>query len=107
MKLSRSQIDALRYAKGRQLYADAINGGNGNLRRTIQSLFKIGMLGWDPIYHGRAVLTAAGEEQIAKDRWNKRPDVVKARWSGLCEAGKHGLDFEGQRCDLCPTEGQR
>lgn len=23
------------------------------------------------------------------------------RWNGLCPAGKHGLDFEGQTCDLC------
>lgn len=22
-------------------------------------------------------------------------------WSGLCPAGKHGLDYEGQACDLC------
>ena len=26
-----------------------------------------------------------------------------AQWNGLCPAGKHGLDFEGQRCDLCAT----
>ena len=24
-------------------------------------------------------------------------------WSGMCPAGKHGLDYEGQRCDLCPS----
>jgi hypothetical protein len=23
-------------------------------------------------------------------------------WNGLCPAGKHGLDHEGQACDLCP-----
>lgn len=22
-------------------------------------------------------------------------------WNGMCPARKHGLDFEGQRCDLC------
>lgn len=22
-------------------------------------------------------------------------------WSGQCPAGKHGLDFEGQDCDVC------
>ena len=25
------------------------------------------------------------------------------KWSGMCPAGKHGLDYEGQRCDLCPS----
>lgn len=25
-----------------------------------------------------------------------------AKWNGLCDAGKHGLDFKGQPCDLCP-----
>jgi hypothetical protein len=111
VKLSRPQLDALRYAKGRMLFAKDINEGNGNRRRTLQWLIKHGMLDWDPLYHGRVVVTAAGEEQIAKgreqlakDRWNKRPDFLKARWSGFCEAGKHGLDFEGQRCDLCASE---
>lgn len=99
--LSRPQIDALRYAKRRQLYADDLNNGNGNMRRTFMSLLKLKMLDWDPLYHGRVVVTAAGLEQIAKDRWNKLPDMKKAQWSGFCEAGKHGLDFEGQRCDLC------
>ena len=28
-------------------------------------------------------------------------------WNGMCPAAKHGLDFEGQRCDLCSsTEAQ-
>lgn len=22
-------------------------------------------------------------------------------WSGLCPSGRHGLDYERQRCDLC------
>ena len=34
-KLSRPQLDALRYAKNRQLYAADINEGNGNRRRTL------------------------------------------------------------------------
>ena len=42
-KLSRPQIDALRYAKGRMIYAADI-GGNGNGRRTLLSLFRIGFL---------------------------------------------------------------
>jgi hypothetical protein len=25
-------------------------------------------------------------------------------WNGLCPAGKHGLDHEGQPCDLCAAE---
>jgi len=24
-------------------------------------------------------------------------------WSGLCPAGRHGLDYRGQVCDLCPS----
>jgi hypothetical protein len=24
------------------------------------------------------------------------------KWNGLCLAGKHGLDFQGQPCDMCP-----
>ena len=110
MKLSRAQLDALRYAKGRMIYAADINGGNGNRRRTLLSLLKIGMLGWDPIYHARVVLTAAGEQQLQQER--ERTRAAKARlgrigrprsWSGMCPAGKHGLDYEGQRCDLCPS----
>ena len=109
-KLSRPQIDALRYAKGRMIYAADINGGNGNRRRTLLSLFKIGMLAWDPIYHARVVLTAAGEQQLQQARLLAR--VAKAKlgrigrprsWSGMCPAGKHGLDYEGQLCDLCPS----
>jgi hypothetical protein len=30
---------------------------------------------------------------------------VTAKWNGLCPAGKHGLDFRGQPCDLCPKPG--
>ena len=112
MKLSRAQLDALRYAKGRLLYAADINGGNGNRRRTLLSLFKIGMLAWDPspIYHGRVVLTAAGEQQLQQARDHLRAEKAKlgrigrpVRWSGMCPTGKHGLDYEGQRCDLCPS----
>ncbi len=64
MKLSRPQIDALRYASGRQLYADAINSGNGNLRRTLSWLINHGLLGWDPTYQGRVVVTAEGEQAL-------------------------------------------
>ena len=64
-KLSRPQHDALRYANGRQLYAADVNGGDGNRRRTLLSLLKCGLLDWDPIYHGRVVLTERGKQQLA------------------------------------------
>jgi hypothetical protein len=74
-KLSRPQIDALRYANGRQLYAADINGGNGSRRRTLLWLLKHGLLGWDPIYHGRVVLTPAGEQQLQQWREKERARV--------------------------------
>jgi hypothetical protein len=27
----------------------------------------------------------------------------KRKWDGFCPAGKHGLDYRGQPCDLCPA----
>jgi hypothetical protein len=27
-------------------------------------------------------------------------------WNGRCPAGKHGLDHEGQPCDLCAAEAK-
>ena len=27
--------------------------------------------------------------------------ATRWRWNGLCPTGFHGLDFEGQACDLC------
>ena len=109
-KLSGPQLDALRYAKGRMIYAADINGGNGNRRRTLLSLLKIGMLAWDPICHARVVLTAAGEQQLQQARDCLRAEKAKlgrierpSKWRGMCPAGKHGLDYEGQRCDLCPS----
>jgi hypothetical protein len=62
--LSGPQLHALRYAKGRQLYAADVNAGNGNLRRTLLSLLKIGLLSWDPIYKGRLVITDLGEQKL-------------------------------------------
>ncbi len=111
MTLSRPQINALRYARGRQLYAADINEGNGNMRRTLLSLLKLGMLAWDPICTGRVVVTAAGERELQKTGGRKLFERRLSRaphWNGLCPAGKHGLDFEGQRCDLCAstTEAQ-
>ena len=90
MKLSRAQLDALRYAKGRMLYAADINSGNGNRRRTLLSLLKIGMLAWDPIYHARIVLTPAGEQQLQQARDRLRAEKAKlgrigraVPWSGM------------------------
>jgi hypothetical protein len=66
--LSRPQVNALRYVKGRQLYASDINEGNGNLRRTILWLLDRGLLGWDPIYQGRVVLTETGVQALTAVR---------------------------------------
>ena len=33
-----------------------------------------------------------GEATVARSR----------KWSGKCASGKHGLDYRGQPCDLCP-----
>ena len=71
MKLSRPQLDALRYAKGRQLFAADINEGNGNRRRTLLSLLKLDMLAWDPIYRGGVVVTALGKQKLAEAREKK------------------------------------
>jgi len=71
VKLSRPQLDALRYANGRQLYAKDINDGNGNRRRTLLWLIKHGLLGWDPNYQGRVVLTALGKQKLADAREKK------------------------------------
>ncbi|HSX21538.1 MAG TPA: hypothetical protein VLE97_02035 [Gaiellaceae bacterium] len=67
-KLSRPQFDALRYAKGRDLYAESVNSGDGNMRRSILSLIKHGLLGWDPtaFYRGRLVLTELGKQKLAE-----------------------------------------
>lgn len=71
-KLSRPQFDALRYAKGRQLYAKDLNEGNGNLRRTLLWLLKHELLAWDPIYRGRIALTALGAQTLDKERSARR-----------------------------------
>ena len=64
MRLSRPQIDGLRYAKGRQLYAKDVNEGNGNMRRTLRSLIDLGLLAWGPAWHGCLVLTEAGKQAL-------------------------------------------
>ena len=75
-KLSRPQLDALRYARGRQLYAESINVGNGNLRRTLLWLLKHELLDWDPIYHGRIILTERGTQQLV-DAHTKKLAAVR------------------------------
>jgi hypothetical protein len=69
--LSRPQRNRLRYARNRQLFTADIN--RGNEQRTYASLFKLGLLGWDPILKGRVVLTALGEEQLKEARDQERP----------------------------------
>lgn len=27
--------------------------------------------------------------------------IARDEWSGLCDVGLHGLDYEGQECDRC------
>lgn len=62
MTLSRPQLYRLRYARQRQLFAADIN--RGNERRTYATLFKLGLLGWDPIRHGCVVLTDLGKQKL-------------------------------------------
>ena len=31
------------------------------------------------------------------------PSGDAAGWNGLCPSGRHGLDYRGQACDLCPA----
>jgi ferredoxin len=31
----------------------------------------------------------------------KKPTKEELEWDGMCPAGKHGLDFQRQPCDLC------
>jgi hypothetical protein len=88
--LSPQQLKALHYASGRDLYAAAINEGNGNLRRSILSLFKLGLLGWDPIRHGRAVLTPAGKDALGAARAIQ--DAQKAKLGVVDKAKRKEID---------------
>lgn len=76
-KLSRPQFNALRYAKGRQLYAKDINEGNGNMRRSLLWLLKHALLAWDPIYKARVVLTKLGEQKLDEARAARRPQILR------------------------------
>ena len=75
MTLSRPQIGALRYVNARQLFAADVNAGDGNRRRTILWLIDRDLLGWDPIYRGRLVVTDAGAAQLQNDRDRARKGV--------------------------------
>jgi hypothetical protein len=75
--LSRPQINALRYVRGRALYATDVNEGDGNVKRSILWLLDHGLLGWDPIYHGRVVLTEAGTQALAAVREIERVEKAK------------------------------
>lgn len=35
------------------------------------------------------------------------PKSKRAKWDGLCPAGKHGLDYRTQPCDLCAKSKRR
>lgn len=75
MTLSLPQIEALRYASRRQLFAADVDGGDGNRRRTFRSLFRLGMIDWDPICHGRVVLTTAGRSHLRRAHEKKLASV--------------------------------
>jgi hypothetical protein len=75
--LSTQQLKALRYTAGRHLYAEILNEGNGNLRRSILSLFKIALLGWDPLYNGRVIVTEAGRRALAVAQDIERANKAK------------------------------
>jgi hypothetical protein len=62
VKLSRPQLNRLHYAKSHQLFTADINGGNE--RRTYASLFKLGLLDWDPVLKGRVMLTELGKQKL-------------------------------------------
>jgi len=47
-------------------------------------------------------------KKIVGPRYERVGSLIKAKeWSGMCLAGKHGLDYEGQPCDLCPLTAER
>jgi hypothetical protein len=48
-----------------------------------------------------AIITALRAGLHAAARGQELPT-----WNGLCPAGKHGLDHEGQACDLCAAEAK-
>ena len=114
MTLSVPQLRALKQVRSRRLFTADINSGNE--RRTYASLFKLGLIDWDPIWQS-VVLTATGKETLQsadKKRAEERSKLGRIgrpllatneepvqRWNGMCPAGKHGLDFQGQPCDRC------
>jgi hypothetical protein len=67
--LSRPQLDRLRSAAAHPIFTVDIN--RGNERRTYASLFKLGLLDWDPILQGRVKVTALGEQKLAEARAQK------------------------------------
>ena len=49
-------------------------------------------------------LQRARNERVTKAKLGR---IARPSWNGMCPAGKHGLDYEGQRCDLCPSTETR
>ena len=66
IRLSGPQLNRLRYAHNRQLFTADMN--RGNERRTYATLFKLGMLDWDPLFKGRVVVTALGTQRLKESR---------------------------------------
>lgn len=52
------------------------------------------------------VLRSAGMEAIAEGRMPKALAPPRP-WDGLCQAGKHGLDYQSQACDVCAEGNAR
>ena len=79
--LSRPQLNALRQVRSRLLYAADVN--RGNVCRTYASLFKLGLIDWDPIYRGHVQLTKVGEQALdtanQKERDAKIPSILRAQ----------------------------
>lgn len=80
MTLSRPQLHALRQVRSRRLFAADVN--RGNARRTYATLFKLGLIDWDPICRD-VRLTASGEQTLntfnKKQRDAKVPPILRAQ----------------------------
>jgi hypothetical protein len=50
--------------------------------------------------------TTQRAKKIEGPRYERVGKLVREKWSGMCPAGKHGLDYKGQMCDLCPREAK-
>ena len=47
----------------------------------------------------------SGNYNVSLERFKKMsPEERKRGWDGFCPAGYHGLDYQGQACDLCAKD---